>query len=221
MDWSLSKLLRIESGQVKISTNDLLALLNHYKITDNDESDRLVAMARISRQKSEWIKYKDLAAPEALTYYGYESSASIIRSFEPVLVPGLLQTQEYAREIIGTLGGYSGTDIDTLIELRTKRQELLIRQKPPSLHFILDEAVIRRIVGSPNIMRRQLMRLRELAERPHITMRLVPFGVGVYSHMRMPYVHLEFDDPRQDDILYLEDPFDQLVIRGNITSETQ
>lgn len=99
MDWSQSKLIRIETGAVNISTNDLRALLGHYGI-ERARTENLVEVARASRDQPRWNVYKDVAEPEYIAFLGYESSASIIRNFEPLLIPGLLQTEEYAREIL-------------------------------------------------------------------------------------------------------------------------
>ncbi|MDQ1293120.1 MAG: hypothetical protein QG608_1001, partial [Actinomycetota bacterium] len=97
MDWSLSKLIRIESGTVTIATNDLRALLAHYGVTDRERVEDLVEVGRSSRERSWWSAYKGVVSLEYLCFLGFESSASIIRNFEPLLIPGLLQTEEYAR----------------------------------------------------------------------------------------------------------------------------
>jgi transcriptional regulator with XRE-family HTH domain len=214
MDWSLSKLIRIETGAVSIATNDLRALLALYEITDRSRIDALIEVARASRERSWWSMYKDLVSQEYLAFLGYESSASVIRNFEPLLVPGLLQTEEYAREVLSVLHGPDPTSkIDKLVELRMQRQELLERKEPPSLHFILDEAVIRRIVGNPDVARRQLNHLRELASRPKVTIRVVSFSQGIYPGLRVPYVLFEFPLPEDEDILYIENPQGEMIIR--------
>lgn len=102
MDWSASKLIRIESGAVNISTNDLRALLHHYGI-EGDRIATLVELARAARGQTPWAIYRDVASPEYIAFLGYESSASVIRNFEPMLVPGLLQTEDYARTVIRLL----------------------------------------------------------------------------------------------------------------------
>jgi len=221
MDWSLSKLIRIETGAVSIATNDLRALLALYEITDRQRIDALIEVARASRERSWWSTYKDLVSQEYLAFLGYESSASVIRNFEPLLVPGLLQTEEYAREVLGVLQGPDVSKIDKLVELRTQRQELLERKEPPSLHFILDEAVIRRIVGDPDVTRRQLNHLREVASRPEITIRVVPFSQGIYPGLRVPYVLFEFPLPEDEDILYIENPQGEMIIREGTPDEPE
>src|SRR5574341_251305 len=172
MDWSLSKLIRIETGAVSITTNDLRALLTHYGINEPERVEGLIEVARASRERSWWSGYREVASQDYVTFLGYESSASVIRNFEPLLVPGLLQTEEYAREVIRAIQGED--HVDALVDLRMYRQQTLLeRDEPPSTHFILDEAVIRRSVGGPDVMRRQLRHLAQLAERPNITVRVV------------------------------------------------
>lgn len=216
MDWSLSKLLRIETGAVSITTNDLRVLLAHYGITDKSRVDALVAVARASRERSWWSAYREVATPEHLTYLGFESSASIIRNFEPVLVPGLLQTDEYAREVITAIVGpeWDTKKVDALVDLRIGRQKLQLgRDDPPGMHFIVDEAVIRRVVGGPDLMRRQLRHLKDMARRPDITVRIVPFVRGMYPRLRVPFVILEFAGPEDEDILVVENPAGSMIVR--------
>lgn len=219
MDWSLSKLLRIEVGSVSITTNDLKVLLAYYGITDPARVEELIEMARASRERSWWSVYREVASTEYLTYLGFESSASLIRNFEPLLVPGLLQTDDYAREVIGALEGPDPVKVDALVDLRMRRQELLTRSDPPRLHFILDEAVIRRVVGGPDLMRAQLRHLREMASRPNVTIRIVTFRRGLYPRLREPFVIIEFPDPDDEDILIIENPDAPSIIRESSPEE--
>ncbi len=218
MDWSQSKLIRIETGAVNISTNDLRALLGLYEV-DPARIAELVELARAAREVPRWNIYRDVASPEYISFLGYESSASVIRSFEPLIVPGLLQTEEYARTVIEAAEPHNPERVDALVDLRMQRQEILGREPGPSLHFILDEAVIRRTVGGTNVARRQLRKLREAADYPNVTLRVVPFSLGVYPALRVPYVLFEFPDPEDEDVLYLENPFGEFIIRENSPEE--
>jgi transcriptional regulator with XRE-family HTH domain len=218
MDWSASKLIRIESGQVNISTNDLRALLSHYGI-ESDRIDTLVEVARAAREPTPWSVYKNVASSEYITFLGLESSASVIRHFEPILVPGLLQTEDYARTVITMLEGENPQRVDPLVELRMRRQEILERDNAPNVHFIMDEAVVRRMAGSRDIMRRQLRKIQRLAEEESVTVRIVSFERGLYSHQRAPYILLEFPDPDDGDILYVENPQGEYFIREGSAEE--
>src|SRR6185312_4330001 len=157
MDWSLSKVIRIEAGTVGISTTDLKALLNHYQIDDPDLSSQLVALARAARERSWWSVYRDAAPPGVLQLIGYEAASYIIRNFETLLIPGLLQTEDYARAVFMTLEeGATAERVNTSVEIRMRRQDQLDRDDPPLLFFILDEAVVRRLIGGRDVMRRQI-----------------------------------------------------------------
>lgn len=214
MDWSQSKLIRIETGAVNISTNDLRALLTHYG-TDADRIEVLVELARAAREVPRWNIYKDVASPEYIAFLGYESSASIIRNFEPLLVPGLLQTEEYAREVTSVLEASAPQKVDALVDLRMQRQDIFTRKPAPDLHFIIDEAVLHRLVGGHGVARRQLLRLREMADLPNVTIRIMPFGSGMYPRLRVPYVIFEFADATDESILYLEHPLGEYIVREN------
>jgi hypothetical protein len=214
MDWSLSKVIRIETGSVGIYTNDLKALLRHYKIVDQDRTGELVALARAARERTWWSVYRDAAPPGLLQLIGYEAAAVITRNFEPLLVPGLLQTEEYARAVIRQFEERSSAErVDTLVEMRMLRQQLLDRTDPPLLLFILDEAVVRRLVGGKAVMRRQVCRLIDMAARPNVTIEIVPFNVGVHPGMKAPFMVLEFPDAADNDLLYLENPRGDLISR--------
>jgi transcriptional regulator with XRE-family HTH domain len=221
MDWSLSKLIRIETGTVTITTNDLRALLAHYGITGQERVDALIDTARKSRERSAWwTRFRSVVSPELLAFLGYESSAKAIRNFEPLLVPGLLQTDEYARDLLTYLRGPKDPDrIEALVRLRMERQEMLGAEGAPVTYFLMDEAVIRRVVGGPQVMRRQLLRLKEIAELPNVTIGVVPFDQGMYRGLRVPYVLFEFENPLDDDILYMENPESETVIVEEVTEE--
>jgi transcriptional regulator with XRE-family HTH domain len=216
MDWSLSKVIRIEAGSVGISTNDLKALLRLYKIFDEEQTAGLVALARAGRERSWQSAYRDVVSPRLLQLIEYEDAASIIRSFEPLLVPGLLQTEEYARAVLGQFAAPTTAErIDAQVEARMRRQELVDRDDPPLMFFVLDEAVTRRMVGGAAVMRRQVRKLVELAGRPHITIEIVPFGAGVHPGLQGPSVIYEFPDPPDDDVLFLENPLGDVINRDS------
>lgn len=215
MDWSLSKLIRLESSG-KIATSDLRALLQHYKITDQKEIERFVAMARASKEEGWWSKYREATSPEFLTFLGYENSAAIIYQFTPLLIPGILQDKEYARELLAAYGSpASSTRLEEWVELRLERQsELFERASPAEMYFVLDEAVLHRWVGGRDVMRRQLKRLKEFAAREYITIEVVPFTVGAHPGMKGPFVVLEFSE-YDEDALFLENVRGDMVSRDN------
>lgn len=217
MNWSLSKLIRIETGDVTISVNDLKALLGHYHVTDDATVAQYVEMARNSR-KSSWLSpYKNIATNVYLAFLGHEDSADTIYNFEPVLVPGLLQTDEYALEVLRTTRGPKDKSrLDTLVNLRITRQERIhARGESIRQSYIIDESVIRRMVGGAETMRRQIAHIRESCEHDHVTLRIIPFSHGLYRSVRVPFVLLEYKDPEDETVLYLEYPQGERLFRDD------
>lgn len=211
MDWSLSKLIRIENGTNNISTNDLRALAQYYEITDEKQVSDWLALARASRERT-WWSTSDIPKPLA-QLIEYENAAYLSRHYQDLVVPGLLQTTEYMSVSTRQLApDMPGSQVDRVIEVRLKRQELLKRADAPLLFFILDEAVVRRIVGSKGVMRAQLQKLIESADRPNITVEVVPFTAGLVPGLQAPFVIHEFSDAADDELLYLESP------RGDVLS---
>src|SRR6266536_1070418 len=150
MDWSLSKLIRIESGAVGVSTTDLRALLQYYQIEDPTQVQSLVEMARASRKKPWWFAYRESLDVGYTTFLGLESGASSMRSFQSIAIPGLLQTQSYATEVSAEAWVGDPLPDQTVQEWVTVRmirqQKVLERADPPSLLCVIDEAVLRRVV---------------------------------------------------------------------------
>jgi hypothetical protein len=154
-------------------------------------------------------------SPQYLTLLGYESSASIIQMFQPLVIPGLLQEEEYAREVIRAVSG-SATDkrVDELVELRMRRQEELFeRSDPPEMFFVIDEAALHRWVGGREVIRHQLHRLQAAMTRGNVTIEIVPFTTGAHPGIQGPFVILEFLDERDEDVLFLENSRGDLIIR--------
>jgi transcriptional regulator with XRE-family HTH domain len=215
MDWSLSKLIRIENGTVGISTNDLKAILSYYEITDDKRTAEMLGLARGARERSWWSAYRD-ASPRLIQLIEYESAAFIIRNFQPMLVPGLLQTEEYATTMIRNLVPQApAEDVKLRVEIRMKRQQLLEQREMPLMFFIMDEAAVRRVVGGEEAMRRQLQRLLDESEKSTVTIEIVPFSAGAHPGMTGPFMLFEFPDAADDDALYLEGPDDARLNRDD------
>ena len=215
MDWSLSKLIRIENGSVGISQNDLKAILAHYKIIDEKRTTELIALSRGARERSWWNSYRD-AAPRLIQLIEYEAAAFIARNFQPLIVPGLLQTEEYARASIRQLDPkMTESRLEDFVEIRMKRQELLQRSDAPLLFFIMDEAVVRRVVGGQDVRRRQLQRLIDVSVMPNVTIEVVPFRAGLLPGLQSQFLIYEFPDAADDDVLYLEGVRGELLSRDS------
>lgn len=214
MDWSLSKVIRIESGSVGISVNDLRALLQHYGVDDPSQVDEFLELARAGRrdQTGWWAAYRGVIPQQYQTFLGYENSASVILAYQPLLIPGLLQEEEYARHTIRALAR-SGDRVNELVKLRMQRQaELLERPDPPEMVFVIDEAALHRLVGGREVMRRQLKRLRKEISRAKVTVGIIPFSAGAHYGLNgSSFVILEFAE--DDDVLFLENPRGDVISR--------
>ncbi len=170
-----------------------------------EQRDSLVQLARDSRQKGWWHAYGDTVQPHFATYLGLESAASEIRIYEVSLIPGLLQTEEYARAVISAEKINSPrADIERHVAVRMERQRLA-RSSPPSVWAVLDEAALRRQVGGPEVMREQLEYLRELGSLPNVNLQVIPFVGGAHPAMGRPFVILVFGETIDPDVVYLDD----------------
>lgn len=216
MYWSESKVIRIESGASGISVTDVKALLGLYEVTDPGQVNLLVRLAQAARKRSPWGAYRDVAPHSLLQLIEYESVASAIRQFETIFIPGILQTEDYARVVIENYYYYerAGSDrLRALVELRLRREGLFDSKNAPSFHFMLDEAVVRRLVGGASVMNHQLRRLLEVAERPNVVVEIIPFSAGLNPGMRSPFEIIGFADPSESDIVFIESA------RGDIISD--
>lgn len=210
LDWSASKLIRIENGSVGISITDLKALLLHYGITNEADVNQLVEMARASKRSAWWQEYRSQIPQPLLTFIGLESSAIRIRQYQNLVVPGLLQTQDYIKVLMTLSGTEDGAR--THFEIRRRRQGLITIDNPPEFFFILDESVLHRQVGDAAVMREQLLKLKELSDRPNISIRITPFSAGVQQGMIGSFEILELSDEPDDYALHLSGVYkDQLI----------
>jgi len=205
LECSASKISRVETGRVSVSPRDVRDILEIYGVSP-EESESLIQLARDSRQKGWWDAFKDAIEPHFATYLGLESAAAEIRAYEVGLIPGLLQTEDYARAVIsiGMLTGSRG-DVERLVKLASARQPALIAADPPRFWAVLDEAALRRQVGGPRVMRQQLEHLLELAQLPNVAIQVIPFGGGAHPAMGRSFAILSFAERADPDVVYLED----------------
>jgi Domain of unknown function (DUF5753) len=213
-DWSVSKIIRIEAGSVGVTPTDLRALLAIYKVTDEAQIDELVELARGSRKQS-FGEYRDVYSRASLTLFANEENAKVIYKYEPQFVPGLLQTEEYARALL-TGFGHSENEIERMVRGRLERQEVLDREDHPELHFIIDEAVVRRAVGGHRVMANQCDMLKYIStHRSKIHLQILLFSTGAHPRMGGAFTILEYDDAALDDLLYLENAGGESVSRDD------
>jgi transcriptional regulator with XRE-family HTH domain len=204
LGWSESKLSRVETAHSGIRAADLQRLCELYG-AEEGERKRLSALADQARQRGWWEAYGD-ALPNAYeTFIGFEAEATAIFNYEAQVVPGLLQTDEYASVV--TIADAVVPDrgvIERRVAVRMARQAVLTRDPPPRLWAILDEAVIRRPIGGEDVMRRQLLRLLEASERETITIQILPFAVGAHRALAGSFIILEFGDDSNAPLVYSE-----------------
>jgi transcriptional regulator with XRE-family HTH domain len=205
LECSTSKVSRIETGRVSVSPRDVRDMLDLYGVSAQQGAS-LVQLARDSRQKGWWHAYSDTIQPRFATYIGLESAASEIRIYEVTLIPGLLQTEDYARTVIaaGTVGG-DHESVARNVALLMARQPPLTSDDPPRLWAVLDEAALRRTVGGAGLMRLQLDHLLDLSRLPNVAIQVIPFGAGAHPAMGRPFVILAFPERADPDVVYLED----------------
>ena len=202
---SRSKISRLETGRVGLKPRDVSDLLTLYGITDERQRSQFLALVKQSNTPDWWTKYSDVLPDWLETYLGFESAASAIRSFEIQFVHGLFQTEDYARAVT-RLGHKTApaTEIERRVGLRLKRQSLLTRPAPPRIWSVMDEAVLRRPVGGPAVMRDQLKRLFEVSHSPQVTLQVVPFARGGHAGAGGSFTVLRFDERELPDVVYIE-----------------
>ena len=207
MEWSLSKMNRIEKAKTGISANDLKALLPLYRITDKKRTQELLDLARAARRHGWWREYSDFAPGRLLELIDFESAASAVHQFETTFVPGILQTEEYASAILQEFhsGNKPDEDVRKLVELRTRRRDLLVGPDAPKFSFVLDESVVHRVVGNPAATSKQFRYLVSTAELLSVTIQIVPYTAGLHPGMGGAFEVVEFDDTDDENIVYFED----------------
>lgn len=202
LECSESKVSRIETGQVGAMPRDVRDMLDLYRV-GAEQRETLIQIARDARQKGWWHAYTDV--PVVPGYIGLEVSAAAIDTFGAMLVPGLLQTAEYAREVLVTLRpDLPAEQIERRVELRMARQSILAGDQPPALRAVLDEALLRRPVGGRAAMRRQLHHLGQAAERPAISLQVLPLEVGAHPGMDGAFTVFRFPQPSDPEVVHLE-----------------
>lgn len=204
--WSTSKVSRMEIGRNPPSPADLGRLLDLYGVTDQAQREQLAVLLREAKRKGWWQVYSDIPYS---TLVGLEAEAVSMLTYQQVM-HGLFQTEAYARAIIAeTIPGIDAEPLEQRVEVRLTRQAVLTKEHPMAVRAVLDETCIRRLVGGREVMRGQLRRLLELAERPNIIMQVLPFEVGAHpGTMLGPFDILSFEHPADPGVVYVESDSD-------------
>ncbi|WP_067689140.1 helix-turn-helix domain-containing protein [Nocardia jejuensis] len=198
---SHAKISRLELGRTGFKERDIRDLLTLYGVDDPGERDQFLDLMRKANQPGWWHRYSDLLPQWFETYLGLEHAAKSIRTYEGQLIPGLLQTPDYARSVVA-LGHDENSE--RRVSLRRRRQELLMRDSAPSFWAVLDEAVLHRPVGGPGVLRDQINYLIEISQRSNVTIQVLPFAAGGHAAAGSSFTMLRFAEPELPDIVYLE-----------------
>jgi transcriptional regulator with XRE-family HTH domain len=201
---SHSKISRMEHGRVGFKDRDVSDLLTLYGVTDPEERAALLNLAREANTPGWWHAYSDILPNWLEPYVGLEAAASVIRTYEVQFVPGLLQTEGYARALIRLGSAANEEEITRRAELRVSRQEILSGPHPPQLWAVIDEGALRRPVGGAQVAREQLSHLIEMADHPAVTLQILPFRAGPHAAMGGPFTILRFAEPDLNDVVYIE-----------------
>jgi transcriptional regulator with XRE-family HTH domain len=201
LECSASKISRIETGHTSATPRDVRDMLGIYGVS-GDECEELVQISREARQKGWWHPYSAVLTG---AYVGLEAAAESIRAYEQQVVPGLLQTEDYARAMIrAARPDITANEVERRVSVRIGRQALLTQDDPIDLWVVLDEAVVSRPVGGHAVMRAQLQRLADAADLPNVTIQILPFEAGAHAGMDGTFAILDFPEPGDPDVVYAE-----------------
>ncbi len=213
LGWSMSKIIRIETGVVVVSPGDVMALMHLYELGDKALADELVGITR-SKDEMWWDEYREHLSPQFLDWLDYENSACRIRQSIGFVVPGLLQTEDYATAVLDS-HGLDARTVRQHVEILLRRQHRLSAKDGPAASFVLDEAVLHRRVGGPAVMRDQLLRLKDAARQPNISIRIVPFARGTHRGLVGSFTVLEFPPGRGEPVVNIEEPQRDVLLRDD------
>ena len=201
---SHSKISRMEHGRVGFKDRDIADLLTLYGVNGGEERGALLKLAREANTPGWWQGYSDILPHWVEPYFGLEAAASFIRNYELQFVPGLLQTEGYARALIRLGNAATEDDVMRRAEARLSRQEILTREIPPRLWAVMDEGALRRSIGGKAVMREQIRHLIDMCDHPAVTLQILPFQIGAHPAMGGPFTILRFSEPDLRDVVYIE-----------------
>jgi transcriptional regulator with XRE-family HTH domain len=217
LDWSLSKLTRVENGAVGVSVTDVRALLGLYQAGEQTV-DQMVNLARRARERRWWDKFKSHLAPAYQEFIGFEADATGLRQFHPTMVPALLQTEPYIVDILSALAltEIPPDRLDSLIQVRLRRQQQVLGGDDPiPFTVVIDEAALRRPVGGVEAMRDQLEHLVELQGHPMVSISVLPFAAGPHLGLLGAFHLMEFASSLDQTVLYLENADGSVQLRDD------
>ena len=203
MGWHTSKLFRMENARSpRVDWLDVKELMEMYGVR-SPHREALIQLARDTRLRGWWTPYRDVFTG---SYVALEDESSAMRLYCPELVPGLLQTEDYARTVIRAVRpGYDDENVERRVTARLARQKMLLdRARPPALGLVLNESVLRRLIGGRPVMAAQLRALAEAAQRPQVTLQVLPFSAGAHASLEGGFVLIKFPEETDPDVVYVE-----------------
>ncbi len=204
LECSGTRISRIETGRINARPGDVRELLETYGVT-GPQADALVQLAREARRKGWWHAYGQVLPPWFETYLGMEAEAARLRDFQPLAMPGLFQTEDYAHAVLRAAPGTGRPeDISRQVALRMRRQAVLGQASPPRMWVVLSESVLRVRVGRPGVMRDQLRHLIDAAQRENVTLQVLPVSSAAHAQGVSPFTILEFPERTDPALVYVE-----------------
>lgn len=221
--WSIAKLSRVETASQRVSIADLRQLADLYQVT-GERYEQLTMLARSARQRGWWDAYADTIQTDYAAYIELEAEADSLRCYDGLVVNGLLQTEDYAREIIrvGLMQFAPQSEVDRCVEVRRTRQRALTERADGTLRLwtIIDEAALRREVGGAAVTRRQYEHLIEVAELPNVMLQVLPFGAGAHPAITGTFALMSFPEHQIADVVYLDGLTSALYIEDDLQVHT-
>ncbi|MEU8886839.1 helix-turn-helix transcriptional regulator [Streptomyces sp. NPDC048442] len=210
LDWSGSKVNRLETGQGRVQPSDIDALCRFYETSD-EMRDLLKSLAKDSKTKGWWHAHGSAVPAWFSVYVGLEQAASDLRTYQNEFIPGLLQTADYAAELSRASSDHSAEEIQRLVDVRLRRQELLAEPAPPDLWAVIHQSALLHIIGSRQVMAVQLERMLEMAKLSNVTVQILPFDAGAYP-VTGTYTILGFPEQEDPDVVYREGLTDSVYL---------
>ncbi|NUV53646.1 helix-turn-helix domain-containing protein [Streptomyces coelicolor] len=212
LDWSGSKVNRMETGSGRVQPSDVDALCRFYDTSD-ELREFLKSLAREAKTRG-WWQVHGAGVPEWFNIYiGLEQDASTLRQYQCEVLPGLMQTEAYARELHMTGAHMSAEDIDRAVRVRLERQDMLTRPEAPDAWFVVNEGAVRNVIGDREVMRDQLEKVLEAADLPSVTLQVLPFDSGTYPATGS-FTMLGFPAPEDPDLVYRDGITDAVYLEG-------
>ena len=212
---NVATLYRIEHARVRPQTRTLRTLLDLYGADEQQQAD-LVALLRDARQRGWLHAYQSELPEQYTTYIGFEGEARSVWNYESLFIPGLLQTEDYARAVIRAVLPWASRDeVERRVEVRMERQDVLHNDNPLELWVIMDEAALRRQVGGHAVMHAQLGHLVEAADLPNVTFQVIPFDVGAHAGMPGSFVFMQFGEAAIPDVVYIDSMAGDLFLEAD------